>query len=120
MWIATIVSSALLARLLLYSAVSKLRGEPDVVAAYARVGVSAKMLPYLAALLLAESGGLVAGLYWAPLGLAAGLAVALYFGVAIAFHIRSRELATVIVPVALLGLAIAHLALRIATRALSL
>jgi hypothetical protein len=46
--------------------------------------------------------------------------VALYFGVAIAFHIRSRELATVIVPVALLGLAIAHLALRIATRALSL
>ena len=58
--------------------------------------------------------GLIAGVFWAPLGIAAAFAVACYFLVAVAFHLRAGDAEHLPTP-ALLGLiAAVALALRLA------
>lgn len=115
MWTATITVSALLAALLVYSGANKLRGGDDVIRAYARVGVPATKLPALAVLLHAGGLGLVAGLWWSPLGITTAACVTVYFLGALAAHVRFRELKTLPMPSVLFVLALAALALRIAT-----
>jgi DoxX-like family len=66
MSMALYIVTALLAAILLYSAVLKLSSRPDVVEAYARVGVPATRLPSLAVVLLAGAAGLLAGWAWTP------------------------------------------------------
>jgi hypothetical protein len=75
MFAATVVLSALLALLMSYAAVRKLSHRPEVVATYTRVGVPEERLDLLAATLLAGAAGLLIGLVWAPLGVAAGAAI---------------------------------------------
>jgi hypothetical protein len=115
MFLATVLVSALLAALMAYAAVRKLSHRPEVVASYARVGVPEDRLNLLAATLLAGAAGLLVGLLWAPLGIAAAVAVVVYFLVAIAAHIGSDDLANVPTPVAMETLAVAAAALRIAS-----
>jgi uncharacterized membrane protein YbjE (DUF340 family) len=112
---ATVVVSALLATLMAYAAVRKLSHRPDVVEAYAQVGVSEERLNLLAVVLLAGAAGLLVGLLWAPFGIAAAAAVVVYFVVAIGAHIRNRDLETIPTPVVMELLAVAATALRAAT-----
>jgi hypothetical protein len=115
MFVATVVISALLAALMTYAAARKLSHRPEVVASYARVGVPEERLNLLAITLFAGALGLLAGLLWKPLGIAAAAAVAAYFLVACAAHIRSNDLKNIPTPIVIEVLALGALALRLAT-----
>ena len=115
MFPATVAVSSLLSLLMSYAAVRKLSHRPEVVASYARVGVPEERLNLLAVTLLAGAAGLLIGLAWAPIGIAASGAVVLYFLVAIAAHIRSRDLENLPTPIVLELLALAATALRAAS-----
>ncbi|HSI79637.1 MAG TPA: DoxX family protein [Solirubrobacterales bacterium] len=112
---ATVISSIVLASLLAFAALRKLSHRPEVVREYRRVGVPERRLDRLAAILLAGAAGLLGGLAWAPLGLAAAAGVVVYFLLAIAAHFRFGDLAHVATPVAIELLAVATLALRAVT-----
>jgi DoxX-like family len=99
MFFATATVTALLAALMAYAAARKLSHRPEVVATYARVGVPEERLNLLAVTLIAGAAGLLLGLLWPPIGLAAAVATVVYFLVAIAAHIRSRDLANVTTPI---------------------
>ncbi|HEU0025090.1 MAG TPA: DoxX family protein, partial [Thermoleophilaceae bacterium] len=79
MFAAAAVVSALLAALLAYSAIRKLSHRPAVVRTYTRVGVPEDRLDHLAVILLAGAAGLLVGLLWTPIGLAASAGVVCYF-----------------------------------------
>jgi DoxX-like family len=115
MFITTVAVSVVLAALLAVSAVRKLGHQEQVVATYVRVGVPEARLNLLAAVLLAGAAGLLAGLAWAPLGVAAAAALTVYFAVAAAFHVRADDAAHLPMPVALGLLSAAATALRLAT-----
>jgi hypothetical protein len=113
--IAALITSLVLAALLAFAAVRKLSHRPEVVESYARVGVPEDKLNLLATLLLAGAAGLLVGLLWAPLGVAAGISVAVYFLVAIFAHIRGNDLANVLIPIVMEVLAVAAVVLRTTT-----
>lgn len=115
MFAATAAVSILLAALLVFAAVRKLSHREPVVRGYLRVGVPEDKLNALAALLLAGAAGLLAGLWWPPIGIAAAAGVVCYFLVAAGFHVRAGDTRNLPTPVTLAVLAAAALALRIAT-----
>lgn len=115
MFAAAVIVSILLAALLAYTAVRKLSHEPAVVETYARVGVPEERLDYLAVILLAGAAGLIAGMFWAPIGVASAIGLILYFALAVAFHIRADDTANLPTPLAMAALAVAALVLRGAT-----
>jgi hypothetical protein len=114
MVVASIVVSSLLAAMVSVSALRKLTHQDVVVESYARAGVPESWLNRLAALLLAAGAALVAGNWWAPLGVAASAGLLVYFLLAIGFHVRAKDLAHAATPSALVLLAIAALMLRVA------
>ena len=101
MFVAALIVSIALATALAVSAARKLTHAPDVVEGYARAGVPAARLNQLAAVLFASAAGLLVGLWWSPLGVAAAVGLSCYFLVAVAFHIRAGDLANLPMPVAL-------------------
>jgi hypothetical protein len=109
------IMSVLLAALLAYSAVTKLSHEERFVQGYVRVGVPEDKLDYLAIILLAGAAGLVLGLFWAPVGVAATIGVVLYFLAAIASHIRADDTEHLPAPLVIGAIAAATLILRLAT-----
>jgi uncharacterized membrane protein YbjE (DUF340 family) len=115
MFVATVIVSVLLAALLAFSAIRKLTHREEVVQSYARAGVPEDKLNYLAIILLAGAAGLILGLVWAPIGVAAAIGVILYFLVAVAFHIRANDAQHLPTPLALAVIAAASLILRLAT-----
>jgi hypothetical protein len=115
MFLATAIVSVLLALVLAYSAVRKLSHEPAVIQTYVRVGVPEEKLDYLAMILLAGAAGLLLGLLWAPIGVAAAIGVVCYFILAIAAHIRADDVEHLPTPLAIAVVAAAALALRLAT-----
>jgi hypothetical protein len=115
MTIATLICSVLLAALLAFAAARKLSHRPEVVRSYARVGVQEERLNLLAGVLLVGAVGLVAGLFWPPLGVAAGISVAVYFLVAIAAHIRWNDIEHLPTPLAIELLAVGTVAVRVAS-----
>jgi hypothetical protein len=108
-------TSVLLAALLLVSAAMKLSHQERFVQGYTRVGVPEDKLDYLAVILLAGAAGLLVGLLWAPLGVAAAVGVTLYFLVAIVFHIRGDDAEHLAPPLVIALLATAALGLRVAS-----
>jgi hypothetical protein len=107
------IVSCLLAALATYAALRKLSHRPEVVATYTAVGVPEERLDALAALLLAGAAGLVAGLLWAPIGIAAAAAFVVYFLVAIAAHVRAGDTRNLPTPLLMELLAAAALILRL-------
>jgi hypothetical protein len=105
--------SILLAALLAFSAIRKLSHRPEVVQAYLRAGVPEDKLDYLAVTLLAGAAGLLVGLLWAPLGIAAALALVVYFLVAMVFHVRAGDAEHLPTPLVMALLAAAALTLRL-------
>jgi hypothetical protein len=112
---AAVIVSSLLAAALAFSAIRKLTHRPQVVATYTRVGVPEARLDQLALILLAGAAGLVAGLFWAPVGLAAAFGLVVYFLLAIAAHVRAGDQRHLPTPMAVEAAALAALALRLAS-----
>jgi hypothetical protein len=115
MLVASAILSSLLAALLAHSAIRKLSHDEMVVQTYVRAGVPEEWLNRLALILLAAATALIAGVFWAPLGIAAALAVTCYFVVAIAFHVHAGDAEHLPTPALLAVIAAAALALRVAT-----
>lgn len=115
MFLATVIVSILLAALLAFAAIRKLSHRQEVVQTYIRAGVPEDKLDYLAMILLAGAAGVILGLFWAPIGVAAGVGVICYFLVAIASHIRAGDAGHLPTPLAIAVIAAAALTLRIAT-----
>jgi hypothetical protein len=114
MVVAAAVVSVVLAALLVVTAARKLGHRSAVVATYRRVGVPEDRLNQLAVLLLAGAAGLVVGLWWEPMGVAAATALVAYFLLAIGAHVRARDNANVAMPALYLALSAAALALHVA------
>ncbi len=108
----TVLSVVLVAALVL-AAIRKLSHREDVVRSYARVGVPEDKLNSLAVILLAGAAGLITGLFWEPMGVAAALGVVCYFVLAVAAHIRFHDEQHLPTPLVILLLAAAVLVLRV-------
>jgi DoxX-like family len=115
MSVAATIVSVLLAAILAAAAVRKLSHREEVVASYVRVGVPPENLDYLAFILLAGAAGLVVGILWSPIGIAAGIGVICYFALAVVAHIRHHDEQHLPTPIVLELLALAALALRLAS-----
>ena len=113
MRLATVAVSVVLAALLTLAAVRKLSHQEHVVRSYARVGVPEDKLDRLAIVLLAGAAGLVLGLLWAPIGVAAAIGVVCYFIGAVAFHIRAGDVKNMPTPIVYLATAAVALALHL-------
>jgi DoxX-like protein len=112
---ATVAISILLAAIVTFAALRKLSHRTEVVESYARVGVPEDRLDRLAVILLAGAAGLLIGLAWAPIGIAAAIGLSAYFLLATAAHIRADDLKNLPTPAVIEVLALAALALRLAT-----
>jgi uncharacterized membrane protein YbjE (DUF340 family) len=112
---AAIIVSALLAAMLIFSAVRKLSHRPEVTLTYTRVGVPEERLDQLAAILLLGAAGLLAGVLWAPLGVASSACLVVYFLLAIGAHVRAGDARNLPTPLTIEAMAIAALLLWVAT-----
>jgi uncharacterized membrane protein YphA (DoxX/SURF4 family) len=115
-FIALVITTALLAVICVNSAVMKLRENEQVVAVIGgTVGVPARYFPVLAALEIAGAVGIVVGLWAVPLGVAAAIGLVAYFIGAVAGHLRVHDLKNLAMPLPPLALAVAVLVLRLLT-----
>jgi hypothetical protein len=114
MFIAAAIISGLLAAALLLSGRGKLVKDPQQMKTMATVGFPEDKLWLLAGAEVAGAAGVVAGLFWWPIGVAAATGVVLYFLGAVGAHLRVKDLNFAPALVMLLA-AIAALVLRAAT-----
>jgi hypothetical protein len=115
MFVATVIVSAVLAFALLGSGFGKVTGNAAVVASVSGVGVPPRRIPLLAIPEAAGALGLIGGLFWWPIGVAAAIGVILYFLLAVGAHLRVRDVKNVGPAGFLLVLAVVALVLRLAT-----
>lgn len=113
--VALTVLSILLAALITFSAALKLTHRPKIVESYRKAGVPESWLNPLAAVLLLAAAGLMVGLWWPIAGIAAAAGLAVYFALAVGFHIRANDTAHMVTPAVLAVVAAASLVLHLAT-----
>jgi uncharacterized membrane protein YphA (DoxX/SURF4 family) len=114
MFVAAAIVASLLAAALIVSARSKLVKDERLVTGMAKLGVPHDKLWLLAVAELAGAVGLVVGLFWWPIGVAAAIGVILYFIGAVSFHLRVHD-KRVEAPAILLLVGVAALILRATT-----
>ena len=114
MFLATAIVSGLLAAVLLLSGRGKLVKDPQQLKTMSTVGFPEDRLWLLAAAETAGAVGVVAGLFWWPIGVAAAIGVILYFIGAVGAHLRVRDMSFAPALVVLL-VAVAALVLRALT-----
>lgn len=102
---ATVVVTLLLAALFTFSSSIKLLGVPKSLAIRDHLGVSPAQWRIIGALELAGVAGVLVGLLWAPLGIAAAIGLALLSIGAVAFHLRASDRVAELVP-AVIGIAL--------------
>jgi uncharacterized membrane protein YphA (DoxX/SURF4 family) len=89
MSIAYLVITILLAAIVIFSGIGKIRRDPHIVQViHEVVGVPLKYFPLLAACECAGALGVVLGIWWPCLGVAAGIGLVLYFVGAVVSHLR--------------------------------
>jgi uncharacterized membrane protein YphA (DoxX/SURF4 family) len=115
MFIATMIVSIFLACALVMSAVGKLTKSDSVIPGMEKVGVPVDKIAILAYLEIAGAIGLVVGLFWWPIGVAAAIGVILYFVGAVIAHLRVKDISGVGPAAFLAVVAIAALVLRLLT-----
>ncbi|MEV5751040.1 DoxX family protein [Actinoallomurus sp. NPDC052308] len=91
MFVAYAIVGVLLAIMLLASAAAKLTKNKQIVEGLTGIGVPLGMFPFLAACEIAGAAGLVIGLWYGPLGVAAAIGVVLYFIGAVGAHLRKSD-----------------------------
>jgi hypothetical protein len=117
MTIAYFVVTGVFAAMVLFSGIGKIRRDPKIVKViHEIVGVPMKYFPLLAACEFAGAVGLVAGIWWPPLGVAAGVGLVCYFVGATVSHVRVGDFKGIGPAAFMLVVAIAALALRILTK----
>lgn len=93
MGIAYLAVSIVLAAVVLFSGIGKLRHDPHIVRViHETVGVPMKYFPLLAACEIAGAVGLVLGIWWPILGIAAATGLVTYFIGAVVSHVRVGDL----------------------------
>ena len=102
---ATVVVTLLLAALFTFSSSIKLLGVPKSLTIRDHLNVSPNQWRVIGGLELAGVAGVLAGLLWAPLGIAAAIGLALLSIGAVAFHLRASDRAAEMVP-AVIGIAL--------------
>jgi DoxX-like protein len=114
-----LVEDALLAAMVAFSGLGKLRLDPRIVRIIHEViGVPLKYFPLLAACEFVGALGLVLGIWWPSLGVAAGIGLVLYFVGAIVSHVRVGDVKGMGPVAFMLTVSVAALALRILTQKL--
>lgn len=103
---ATVVVTLLLAALFAFSSSIKLVGVPKSLAIRDHLGVSPVQWRLIGALELAGVAGVLVGLLWAPIGIAAAIGLILLSIGAVAFHLRASDRPMDMVP-AVIGVALA-------------
>ena len=103
---ATVVVTLLLAALFTFSSSIKLLGVPQSLAIRDHLGVSPIQWRVIGALELAGVAGVLVGLLWAPIGIAAAIGLALLSIGAVAFHLRASDRVVDLAP-AVIGVALA-------------
>jgi hypothetical protein len=109
--VVSIVFSALLAG----SAAFKLSHRPAAVESYRKAGVPESWLNGLAGVLLLGAAGLVVGVWWPIAGIAAAIGLAIYFMLAVAFHVRANDTAHAVTPAVLAAVSAALVAVHFAS-----
>jgi hypothetical protein len=110
MYFAHVAVAVLMSLLSVISGVAKLRHSSHVVKViHELVRVPMKWFPYLAACEFAGAAGLLIGISWSPIGLAAAIGLIIYFLGAIIAHLRVGDIKELGAPTFLLGLAVACL-----------
>jgi DoxX-like protein len=113
MYIAYVVLAVLLALACTMSASGKLRrDERNIEIIHRQVGVPLRWFPWLAACELAGAAGVLVGIAWAPIGLAAASGLTLYFLLALLAHVRIGDWKGTTLPLVPLALSIATLVAR--------
>jgi len=115
MFVATAIVCGLMAAVLVLSGRGKIGRDPAQMKTLAKVGVPERRVGLLAAAEIAGAVGLIGGLFWWPLGVAAATGVTAYFLGATGSHLRVRD-RHIRAPVILLLGAVAALGLRIASQ----
>jgi uncharacterized membrane protein YphA (DoxX/SURF4 family) len=90
-FIATCVVVGLFAAVLLLSAYGKLTRDDKQIDTILKVGFPERYLWALAVCESAGAVGIVAGLFWRPIGIAAAIGVVLYFALAVVSHLRIKH-----------------------------
>jgi hypothetical protein len=101
----TVVVTLLLAALFTFSASIKLLGVRKSLAIRDHLGVSPNQWRIIGGLEVAGVAGVLAGLLWAPLGIAAAIGLALLSVGAVAFHLRASDRVAEMAP-AVIGIAL--------------
>jgi uncharacterized membrane protein YphA (DoxX/SURF4 family) len=113
MHILYLVITVAFALMVTYSGVGKIRRDPlPVKVVHETIGLPLKYFPLLAACEFAGAVGLVAGIWWPPIGIAAGIGLVLYFVGAIVSHLRVGDVKGIGSAAFMLALAAIALALR--------
>ena len=113
---AYLLITILLAAMVAFSALGKLRRDPRILRIIHEViGVPLKYFPLLAACEFAGALGLVFGIWWPSLGIAAGIGLVLYFVGAIVSHLRVGDVKGMGPAAFMLTASVVALALRILT-----
>ena len=116
MGIAYLVITILLAAIVTFSGIGKIRHDPRIVQViHELIGVPLKYFSLLAACEFAGALGVVLGIWWPLLGVAAGIGLVIYFVGACVSHLRVGDVKGIGPAAFILVLAAAALALRILT-----
>jgi hypothetical protein len=111
--IPVIVLTAILAAVFLGTAVPKLTGQAQMRERMDHLGVSPGLTRVLGVLEIAAVAGLLLGLLWAPLGIAAAVGLTLQMVGAVIYHARAKDpapmtLTPVVFAVAAVALVVLH------------
>jgi len=113
MFIAYTILAIIMSFLLVSSGVAKVRRNPRIVhGIHEVIGVPLRWLPWLAACEFAGAAGLLIGIVWWPLGIAAAIGVVVYFIGASVGHVRVKDFKGLSTPAVILLVAIAILVVR--------
>lgn len=92
MHLAYLVVTSVVAAMAAVSGLGKMRRDPKILhVVHEVVGVPLKYFPHLAACEFAGALGLVLGIWWPYLGIAAGIGLVVYFVGAIVSHVRMGD-----------------------------
>jgi uncharacterized membrane protein YphA (DoxX/SURF4 family) len=115
MFVAYIVVAVLLGLGLAASGSQKIQKNERIVAGLTRAGVPLSWFVPLALLDIAGTIGLLIGIWWRPLGIAAAIGIIVYFIGALIAHMRAKDTKGMPIPATLLVVAVLALALGLAS-----
>ena len=112
---AVVIMSSVTAMVLATSAGMKLRRHRICLETFETCRLPLSWLPRLAVLEGAAAAGIVVGLWWPPIGIAAASGAVIYFLGAVAAHLRVGDWNGLTAPTAVLVMSVATLVLRLTT-----